>query len=493
MRGVKGFSAKGELVGMVTSAPAAPVLRADPFHGRASVRLPHEWLALGLSCVGLLVAAALVKWFTQSDTLLKEVALLIVVGMLYVTLSRGRLLGGSIRVHAGQFGHVFEIVEECARKMRLATPQVFVRDDPFVPLVGVGIGDPYAIIISAQWVDHLTPDELRFLIGRELGHIGAGHTRISSLLSINGRENALIAVIFGAWLRRIEYTADRFGLLCCASVEAATSAIAVSTFHLVGRKIDLAAFAGQYREIAAERSLQMGEWVTASPYATNRIAALQRFSNDPNFRTWSVAFDAAKREQVVLTPVTMQRKNYVGFFRRVAAYVIDLTLVDVLYPKDLVDAQIQKQNLVEAADGVAIAKKIAADVDDDATPPPATPAPSPSPTGHGAHAAAAGHSHWHATFTGLHGLNSDTLQWIVFFVYVVVLVGIAGQTFGMMILGMRVVRADMGNVGLGRALWRYAVFVLTLPFGIFRIFGRIQPFEKWSGTRLVTGSTPRAS
>ena len=181
-----------------TVRPAASAVRADPFTGPASVRLPHEWLALGLSVVVLLVAAALLKWFTQSDTLLKEVALLLVVGMLYVTLSRGRLLGGSIRVHAGQFGHVYEIVEECSRKMRMATPQVFVRDDPFVPIVGVGIGDPYAIIISAQWVDHLTPDELRFLIGRELGHIGGGHTRISSLLSINGRENALIAIIFGA-------------------------------------------------------------------------------------------------------------------------------------------------------------------------------------------------------------------------------------------------------------------------------------------------------
>jgi len=483
-----------------TAPPAAPAIRADPFTGPASVRLPHEWLALGLSFVGLLFAAALVKWFTQSDTLLKEVALLLVVGMLYVTLSRGRLLGGSIRVHAGQFGHVYEIVEECSRKMRMATPQVFVRDDPFVPVVGVGIADPYAIIISAQWVDHLTPDEIRFLIGRELGHIGGGHTRISSLLSINGRENALIAIIFGAWLRRIEYTADRFGLLCCESVEAATSAIAVSTFHLVGRKIDLAAFAGQYREIAAERSLQMGEWVTATPYATNRIAALQRFSSDPNFTYWSAAFNAAKREQVVLTPVTLQRKNYVGFFRRLAAYAIDSTLLGVLYPRELVTAQIKKQtaDAEDAASGVAIAKKVVSELgDDDDTPAPAaspnpTPAPDASPhAGHGAHALTIPHPHVHAGFVPTSA--SDILGWVVFFVYVVLLVGIAGQTFGMMILGMRIVQTNMQPVGLGRALWRYGVFVLTLPYSIFRIFGRIQPFEKWSGTRTVTGSTPRVS
>lgn len=483
-----------------TVAPAGPAIRASPFEGPASVRLPHEWLALGLSCVGLLVAAALVKTFTQSDTLLKEVALLLVVGMLYVTLSRGRLLGGSIRVHAGQFGHVYEIVEECSRKMRMVTPQVFVRDDPFVPVVGVGIGEPYAIIISAQWVDHLTPDEIRFLIGRELGHIGAGHTRISSLLSINGRENALIAIIFGAWLRRIEYTADRFGLLHCESVEAATSAIAVSTFHLVGRKIDLAAFAGQYREIAAERALQMGEWVTSTPYATNRIAALQRFSADPNFRYWCDAFNAAKRDQVVLTPVTLQRKNYVGFFRRLAAYAIDLTILSVLYPRDLVSAQINKTaEGDDAVSGAAIAKQVVREIgDDDDSPAPAgspTPAPVASPHAtHGVHhLVSIPAAHTNIDIVPLQHAGSDILGWVIFFVYVVLLVGIAGQTFGMMILGLRVVRQNMEPVGLGRALWRYAVFVLTLPYSIFRIFGRIQPFEKWSGTRLVTGGTPRAS
>jgi len=425
---------------------------------------------------------------------LKEVAFLIIVGMLYVTLSRGRLLGSSIRVHAGQFGHVHEIVEECARKMRMATPQVFVRDDPLVPVVGVGIGEPYSIIISAQWVDHLTPDEMRFLVGRELGHIGAGHTRISSLLSINGRENPLIAIVFGAWLRRIEYTADRFGLLCCESLEAAITAIAVSTFHLVGRKIDLNAFAEQYREIANERSLQMGEWVAASPYATNRIAAMRTFARDPRFTFWCSEFSAANREPVVLSAVTMRRKNYVGFFRRFGALMIDFVLISTLFPKTLVNDQLVK---VTDSDGstVTIAPFGAQAVDSDD----ATAAPVSTPDASHATPVPAHHAAQHsAIHTAIHGpvnglWSADSFEQLALFVYVIILVGVAGQTFGMMILGMRVVGAKMERIGIGRALWRYVVLILTLPYGIFRIFGRIQPFEKWSGTRLVTGTTPRAS
>jgi hypothetical protein len=299
-------------------------------------------------------------------------------------------------------------------------------------------------------------------------------------------------------LRRIEYSADRFGLLCCESVDAAISAIAVSTFHLVGRKIDLTAFAEQYREIASERSLQMGEWVTATPYATNRIAAMHRFLSDPKFAYWSAAFAAAKHEAVVHAPVTLKRKNYVGFFRRVAGYLIDLTLIEVLFPKAYINAQLAKQD-DEAASGVAIAKKVVSSIGDDdddaparaATPAPSHPSPQPGQSAGADHSFAGGHVHTH--FGGFdHLFNADFIQFAVLFAYVVVLVGLAGQTFGMMILGMRVV-ATTGRVSLGRAFWRYAVFLLTLPYSIFRIFGRIQPFEKWSGTRLVTGNTPRAS
>ena len=121
------------------------------------------------------------------------------------------------------------------------------------------------MVISAQFVEHFQPDELRFLIGRELGHIASGHTRYTSLLSSNGRENGVIAVAFGAWLRRIDYTADRVGLLCCGSLDAAMRAIAVSAFGSVGRRVDLGAFASQLKELHAEPSLRLAEWTASTP------------------------------------------------------------------------------------------------------------------------------------------------------------------------------------------------------------------------------------
>jgi uncharacterized RDD family membrane protein YckC len=345
--------------------------------------------------------------------------------------------------------------------LRMPTPHVFVRDDPFVPVVAIGIGDPYAIVISAQYVEHFQPDELRFLIGRELGHIASGHTRYTSLLSSNGRENGVIAVAFGAWLRKIDYTADRVGLLCCGSLDAAMRAIAVSAFGSVGRRVDLGAFAGQLKELHAEPSLRMAEWSASTPYATNRIAALHRFARDPLYDTWAHRF----AENANAPPVGESRERvYASFWRRMGAFCIDGLVIQTLVPA----AQALGTKLTFSS---VDAKKLAAD--------PTT----PSWLNGVLKAMGAGHT----TVT----VNNNALLWLAFAVYAVILVALIGQTFGMMVLDLRVIRANHDpRVGFRRALGRYVSLVagVIVFVGLFTMYRRIQPYEKWSRTRLVSGS-----
>jgi Zn-dependent protease with chaperone function/uncharacterized RDD family membrane protein YckC len=429
--------------------------RANAFRGSDSLRVGKEWNVLGYSLLAIALASPLLYYFFPNLPSVKELALLIIGALIYVTFARGRLIGGSIRVHAGQFGHVHEIVGECARALRMPAPSVFVRDDPLVPIVAVGIGDPYSLIISAQWVEHLTAPELRFLIGRELAHIAAGHTRVTSLLSVNGRENPVVSILFGAWLRRIEYTADRAGLLCCGSLEGALSAISVSTFHLVGRKIDLTAFAAQQREIEGERSLRIGEWISATPYATRRIAGLRGFARDALYLTWAARFEEYRKTPLVTPSVpvgAVSKRVFANFPRRLAAFAIDATLLEAIIPNIPVSR--------------AVADATGGDV-------PAW----------AAHLARDAHA--------LHAIDTtDGFGWLIVLGYCVLLVGIVGQTFGMMVLDLRVVGADFGRVGLGRALLRYVSLIGSIfgIVGILKIFSRVQPYEKWSQTRLVGGA-----
>ena len=429
----------------------------NAFTGRESLRVRGENATFVLTLLSLPLSIFVVGWVLQHQLSYTELVLLLVAAMVYVAFARGRLLGGGLRVHAGQFARVYAVVEECARMMRVPTPHVFVRDDPFVPVVGIGIGDPYAIVISAQYVEHFEDDELRFLVGRELGHISSGHTRFTSLLSSNGRENGVIAMVFGAWLRKIDYTADRVGLLCCGSLEAAMRAIAVSTFHTVGRKIDLGAFAEQLKELNAEPSLRLAEWTASTPYATHRVAALHNFAREPLYLTWAHRFG----ENVALPAAASSEGTYAGFWRRALALAIDVAVIQTLVPAAKFVST--SYNLGDSPEiKAAAANPHASDF-----------------------AKALGHVHFSS------GFSPGSLMWLSFLVYAVVLVALTGQTFGMMISDLRVVTADRRTrIGFGAALGRYLSFIASLfvIVGWWSLFRRVQPYEKWSRTRLVSGS-----
>ncbi len=436
------------------------------FSGKESLRVRGERTTFVLTLASLPLTIFVLGWVFQHQIGRQEIALLVVVAMLYVAFARGRLLGGGLRIHAGQFSQVHAVVDECARMLRMPTPHVFVRDDPFVPVVAIGIGDPYAIVISAQFVEHFRDDELRFLIGRELGHIASGHTRYTSLMSSNGRENGVLSVALGAWLRTIDYTADRVGLLCCGSLDAALRAIAVATFHTLGRKVDLHAFAEQLKELHAEPSLRLAEWTASTPYATNRIAALHRFARDPLYLAWAPRFAAnAAAPQVT----GAQEAGFAGFWRRAWALAIDLVVIQLLVPAvHAVKTQITKEQVAAAKAATAGNPDVPKWVADIASAKLAQP---------GVHTSV--------------GLDSDqTLLFLVLVVYAIVLVALVGQTFGMMVSDLRVVAVNRPRVGLRHAIARYVLLALSFMtiFGLFSIFRRVQPYEKWSRTRLVSGS-----
>ena len=435
------------------------------FAGRESVRVRGERATFVCTLLTLPISVALLGWILQHAITWQEIGLLVVVAMVYVSFARGRLLGGGLRIHAGQFGHIYAVVDECARRIRMPTPHVFVRDDPFVPVVAIGIGEPYAIVLSAQYIEHFGEDELRFLIGRELGHIAAGNTRFTSLLSANGRESGVIALAFGAWLRRIDYTADRIGLLCCGSLDSAVRAIAVSTFGHVGRKADLGAFAEQLKELHEEPSLRLAEWTASTPYSTNRIAALHRFARDPLYALWAQRFAAN-----VMAPAVVDTREavYAGFWRRTAAFFVDLAILQAIVP-----AAAAVQQRLAPSETVKMIKEIATDKD--------TPSWISGIMNTAATSVASGHTQ--ISFGG-------GILWLALAIYVVVLVGFVGQTVGMMVSDLRVVAADRSRIGVGRAIARYVSLAASLVavVGWFSIFRRIQPYEKWSGTRLVSGS-----
>jgi Zn-dependent protease with chaperone function len=457
----------------------------DLFRGPLSLTYRGERLAFFLTLLFAFPAAAAIGFVLREEIHPSQIAVLLVIAMVYVTLARGRLVGSSVRIHEAQYPRVFAIVKRCAAALELPMPLVFVRDDPFVPLVTVGLGDPYSLVISSNWIEHFKDDELTFMIGRELGHIASGHARFTSLLSVNGNENAIVSLIFGAWLRKTELTCDRVGLLCCGSLDAAIRAIVIASFHGFGRKIDHLAFAEQSREVNADSVLRLGEWLGSTPYATRRIDAMREFFATQLYRIHEERFVQQSSEQPVPTAQSrgdiVTARDCAGWWRRVSAVVIDwiivqalvTTLVGVSSAHPVVDVNTRGSHTTVTTTTQSAQAQNSADLF--------------TLFGVGIHESGIilgknAALSWDQVRSNLAGAFLP----IEVCLYFGLLVGLTGQTPGMMVIGLKVVTFNFGKPGILQSLWRYALgllfFWIIIPLSPF---SRVYLHDKWSGTRLI--------
>jgi Zn-dependent protease with chaperone function len=94
-----------------------------------------------------------------------------------------------------------------------------------------GLGEAPVVVVYAGVLRIMEEDELRFIIGHELGHVCLGHTWLNSLVGgMSGIPSPYFAAVllyfsFRWWNRACEYSADRAGLLACGKPEKAASAL----------------------------------------------------------------------------------------------------------------------------------------------------------------------------------------------------------------------------------------------------------------------------
>ena len=239
----------------------------------------------------------------------------------------------------------------------------------------------------------------------------------------------MVALVFGAWLRRTEYTADRVGSLCAGSFSNALGAISITTFHAIGRRVDMHVLAEQRHELKAEPALRMGEWLGGMPYATNRISALVAFRAQPQTAFWQEALKLPRPVAVALEPggKRVVRRDTAPLWRRLGALFIDLTVLGAILNSTISD---------QPAQSGTVGKEALSDV-------PAALQPLIEWA-----------IHHHLSYS-IAGAGVVFLM-LSFFVYSAILVGVSGQTLGMMIMELRVVTTNFARPGLLRVLWRYS-------------------------------------
>src|SRR3954454_19517875 len=148
---------------------------------------------------------------------------------------RQLFLGDSVKVTAGQRPRLNAMWTEVLETLDWPErPELYVTQTPIANAMAVGFDKPFVIVHSGL-IEVLNEEELRTVLGHELGHIMSGHTTYSTI--------AYILLYFGVsnlpflaaaailpfqlalleWQRKSEFSSDRAGLLVAQDLNVAMS------------------------------------------------------------------------------------------------------------------------------------------------------------------------------------------------------------------------------------------------------------------------------
>jgi Zn-dependent protease with chaperone function len=177
-------------------------------------------------------ALVALRKLTGFDTLLRRLF-----GLFNERAFRLTYLAGAVKVSERQFPHIYELVRDGSYILDLPeVPDVFVIQTPLVNAMALGRDHPF-IVINTGMINLYDPEELRWVIGHELGHILSGHavyrTMLMWLIQLAARiawtpiSMGIQAIVWGLeeWFRKSELSCDRAGLLVGQDVDAGRRAL----------------------------------------------------------------------------------------------------------------------------------------------------------------------------------------------------------------------------------------------------------------------------
>ncbi|HUZ55705.1 MAG TPA: M48 family metallopeptidase [Streptosporangiaceae bacterium] len=243
-------------------------------------------------------ALVALRKLTGFDVILRNLA-----GLFSDRSLRLMFLASSVRASEQQFPHLYQTMLDGAYVLDLPrVPELFITQDPRVNAMALGTDKPF-IVITTGMVDLMDPEEIRFVIGHELGHVLSGHsvyrTMLFYLVGLASRLAlvpfawiGLKAVIWGLeeWFRKSELSCDRAGLLAGQDVPAARRALMKLAGGPQLAELSHDAFLEQAREYDAVPDVREGlikllQLIgTTHPFAVVRFAEIDRWASEGEYR-----------------------------------------------------------------------------------------------------------------------------------------------------------------------------------------------------------------
>jgi len=216
------------------------------------------------------------------------------------TVLRSQKMLNAVKVSKKNFSTVHTVAREFSGKAGIALPDIFIESENELNAWTYGTENESFIVMTSRLVDSFSEEELRFVIGHEIGHIAAGHVLIRQVLSVLDNKfvvgfmpaywarlavGTLIKLSLRKWERISEFSADRYGYLCTEDKNVSLRALARLQIGLMHHhELDIDEFLKQYSEIRDSwlTKLQDSQDNLFSSHSSvfRRIIALQMFCDN---------------------------------------------------------------------------------------------------------------------------------------------------------------------------------------------------------------------
>lgn len=212
-------------------------------------------------------------------------------------------LSDSVRVSDAQFAHLNTMLRDACYILDLEkVPAMYVTQDPRPNAMCIGLDEPI-IVVTTGLVELLDEEEMRAVVGHEVGHALSGHSVYRTILLfltnlalkvawIPLGSVAIMAIVTALreWFRKSELSADRAGLLVGQDLQASMRGLMkiAGGNHLHEMNVD--AFLEQAEEYEAGGDLRdsvlkiLNVLPRSHPFTTVRAAELKKWAANRDYQ-----------------------------------------------------------------------------------------------------------------------------------------------------------------------------------------------------------------
>lgn len=209
----------------------------------------------------------------------------------------GAVVASGIQINEHNYADLNKLVNECVETLNIPRPYVIISSAlPGLNAMAFGSDEEPYVALSPLMVKTMSPQQLKFVIGHECGHVAMGHMVYHTVISISSVFASALPIVgpiintvgtlpLMAWSRRSEISADRAGLLCCGDLKVAQrTLIQLEMPFMDASQIDINEYVDNSEKYLKKGVLRkINEFDDAHPIIPKRVKALEVFTDSGKY------------------------------------------------------------------------------------------------------------------------------------------------------------------------------------------------------------------